>query len=131
MKLSDEKMVEFFWKSPVKSFPAMLDALRYLDGKWIHGEAEYELFDKALGDNPEERLEIRVPNIGGITANALLAFAWHAQAFHLIRRRPRTPIPADGEPPEIIVFYELTPSGSYAVKVLEVLTDVSSVAAQV
>jgi hypothetical protein len=126
MKLSDEKIIEFFWKSPVKSFAAMLDAFRYLDGNWIHGEAEYELFDEPLGDNPEQKTRIRVPDIGGIPANALLAFAWHSFAFNLIRRRPRTMRKSDGEPEEIIVFYELTPSGGYVLKLLEVLTDVSS-----
>ena len=126
MKLSDEKVIEFFAKSPVKSFAAMLDALRYLDGKHIEHEVEYELFDEALGDNPEERLQIRVPEIGGIAANALLAFAWHAKAFNLIRRRPRTMSTPDGSPAEIIVLYELTPAGSYAVKLLEVLTDVTA-----
>ena len=30
-----------------------------------------------------------------------------------------------GGPEELIVFYELTPSGSYAMKVLEILTDIS------
>jgi hypothetical protein len=43
MKLSDEKLIEFLWKSSLKSFPAILDALRYLDGKWVQEEAEYEL----------------------------------------------------------------------------------------
>ena len=43
MKLSDEKLIEFLWKSSLKSFPAILDALRYLDGKWVQQEAEYEL----------------------------------------------------------------------------------------
>ena len=43
MKLSDEKLIELLWKSSLKSFPAILDALRYLDGKWVQQEAEYEL----------------------------------------------------------------------------------------
>ena len=30
-----------------------------------------------------------------------------------------------GGPEELIVFYELTPSGSYVMKVLEILTDIS------
>jgi hypothetical protein len=43
MKLSDEKLIELLWKSSLKSFLAILDALRYLDGKWVQQEAEYEL----------------------------------------------------------------------------------------
>lgn len=129
MKLSDERLIEFFWKSPVRSFPAMLDALRYLDGRWTHEECEYELFDEALGDNPEERLHIRVPSIGGISANALLRFTWHAKAFSLVRRRLKSPgALARGEASELVVIYELTPSGSYVVKALEVLTDVAELA---
>jgi hypothetical protein len=68
----------------------MLDALRYLDGKWMQEEAEFELFDEALGDDPTETIQVRVPQLRGIAANALLAFAHHAQTFNLIRRRPRT-----------------------------------------
>jgi hypothetical protein len=125
MKLTDERLIEFFWKSPVKSFAAMLDALRYLDDKWMQEEAEYELFDEALGDNATEKVTVRVPQIRGIAAKALFAFAHHAQMFNLIRRRPKTMAAQLGGPEEIIVFYEVTPSGSYVVKVLEVLTDVS------
>jgi len=54
MKLSDEQLTEFLWKSSLKSFPAILDALRYLDGKWVQEEAEYDVFDEAMGDNPPE-----------------------------------------------------------------------------
>jgi hypothetical protein len=124
MKLSDEKLIEFLWKSALKSFPAMLDALRYLDGKWVQEEATYEIFDEALVDKPAETIQIRVPQIGGISANALLAFVVHAQAFDLIRRRSKTGVPHGG-PEEMIALYELTPSGSYVVKVLEILTDVT------
>jgi hypothetical protein len=125
MKLSDERVIEFLWKSPLKSFPAMLDALRYLDGASITAEVEYELFDEPLGDNAEKNITIRVPDIRGIRANALLAFTGHAQNFNIVRRRPRT-ILLPGSEPELRVFYELTPSGGYVVKILEVLTDVSS-----
>ena len=126
MKLSDDQLIEFLWKSSLNSFPAMLDALRYLDGKGIPEEAEYEIFDEAMGDNPADAIKIRVPQIGGIPANALLAFVVHAQAFNLIRRRPKTMAAHHGGPEEIIVFYELTPSGSYVVKVLEILTDLTN-----
>jgi hypothetical protein len=126
--LTDEKAIEFLWKSPVKSFAAMLDAFRYLDGKSVHGDVEYELFDEALGDNPEQKIQIRVPDIGGIPANALFVFARHAFAFNLIRRRSRMMRKSASEPEEIFVFYELTSSGSYILKLLEVLTDVSSLA---
>ena len=134
MKLSDEKIIEFLSKSPIKSFATMLDVLRYVEGKFIHADIEYELLDDPLGDNAEEKRTIRVPNIRGITANPLLKFVGHAVDFNLIRRRTSTlkpePIPPGRriiyeEPPEMMVRYELTPSGSYMVQVLEVLTDVS------
>lgn len=121
MVLSDERVIEFFSKSPIRSFVAMLDSLRYLDGNWIWEELEYELFDEALGDNPEERLQIRVPAIRGIAAHALFAFSQHAAAFHFVRRRPRSVQGFAGQPQEIIVFYELTPAGRYMVKLLEAL----------
>jgi hypothetical protein len=125
MKLSDEKLIEFLWASSLKSFPAVLDALRYLDGKRVQDEAKYELFDEAMGDNPNETIQIRVPQIPGIPANALVAFVIHAQAFSLIRRRPKRMAAQLGSPEEIIAFYELTASGSYVVKVLEILTDIT------
>lgn len=122
MRVSDERVIEFLSKSPLKSFRAMLDALRYLDGKWIHAESEAELFDWALGDNPSQKIKIRIPEIGGIPANALLAFMWHAKSFSVIRRRSRKMHELEGE---ILVFYELSPLGGYMLRVLEVLTDVS------
>jgi hypothetical protein len=131
MKLSDQKFIEFLSKSPLKSFSTMLDALRYIDGNWIPQEIEYELFDDALGDNPGQTAKIRVPVIRGIPANALFAFMQHALAFNLIRRRPKAKRELGGEAhEEIVVFYELTSSGGYAVKLLEILSDVSALAAQ-
>jgi hypothetical protein len=125
IKLREEKLIEFLWKSSLKSLPAMLDALRYLDGKWVQEEARYEVFDEALGEKPAEAIQIRVPQIRGIPANALLAFVVHAQAFDLIRRRSKTGVPHGG-PEEIIALYESTPVGSYVVKVLEILTDITA-----
>lgn len=124
MTLSDERIIEFLSKSPVKSFCAMLDVLRYLDGNWIWEDLEYELFDNALDDNPDDGEKIRVPSIRGIAANALLDFAWHALDFHMIRRRPRTVL-SDSQP-EIIVFYELMPAGRHMIKLLEAITAVES-----
>ena len=121
MNWSDERIIEFLSKSPVRSFSAMLDVLRYLDGNWIWGDLEYELFDNALGDGASEE-KIRVPSIRGIAANALLTFTWLACDFHIIRRRPRGPR-LEGQP-EIIVFYELTPAGKHMVKILEAITAV-------
>jgi hypothetical protein len=109
----------------VKSFPAMFDALRYLDGNLAWEDLRYEIFDDALGDNLEGKVKIWVPSIRGIAANALLAFAWYATAFDVVRRRPRTMHKSEKEPEELIVFYGLTPSGEYMVKLLEVLTDVT------
>ncbi len=73
MKLSDEKVMEFLSKSPLKTFPAMLDALRHLEDNSINADAEYELFNEPLGDNEQAERTIRMPEVGGITANALLA----------------------------------------------------------
>ena len=125
MKLSDARVSEFLCKSPLKTFPARLDALRYLEGNWTWQDSEYELFDDALGNILEDKVKIRVPSIRGIAANALLAFAWYAMAFDVIRRRPWTMHKAENDPQELIVFYGLTPSGGYMVKILEVLTDVA------
>jgi hypothetical protein len=125
MKLSDARVSEFLWKSPLKSFPAMFDALRYLDGNLAWEDLQYEIFDDALGDNLEDRVKIWVPSIRGIAANALLAFAWYGTAFDVVRRRPRTMHKSEHEPQEIIVFYGLTPLGAYMVNILEVLTGVT------
>lgn len=121
MRLSDQRIIQFLAKSPLKSISGMLDVLRYLDGKWIWEDLEYELFNEALGDNPEEKVRIRVPELGGITANALLAFTWYAKAApaHLVRRRGRKMWSLRGEPEEIAAFYELTPAGEEMIKILE------------
>lgn len=121
MKLTDERIVEFLWKSPLKSFEAVQDTLQYLDGKWISEELEYELFNEALGDNLDEKVSIRVPNIRGIPANSLLALTWHAKTFHLIRRRVHKTMDTDGQPDELIVFYELTPAGKEVLRLLEAI----------
>jgi hypothetical protein len=94
-----------------------------------HHRHKYELFDEPLGDNAGGNVTIRVPNIRGITANAPLAFTGQAQNFNLVRRRPKT-VEWSAPEPEVRVFYELTPSGSYMVKILEVLVDVSAIAEQ-
>jgi hypothetical protein len=119
--MNDEKLIEFLSKSPLKTFSAMLDALRYLDGAWIWEELEYELFDDALGDNQQQRVKIRVPRIRGVAANTLFAFTRHAATFHIIRRRPRKMVDQSGQPEEVIVFYELMPAGKYMIKVLEAI----------
>ena len=124
MKLTDERIIEFLWKSPVRNFEAIRDTLRYLDGQWIEEDLEYELFNEALGDNPDEKVSIRVPNIGGITANALFALTWHAKAFHLLRRRVREMRDTMAEPDALIVFYELTPAGKEVLRLLEVITQI-------
>ena len=124
MKVSDERVIEFLSGGPLKSFAATLDALRYLDGVSIPHDVEFELFDDALGDNAEGEFKIRVPEIRGIPASALLSFVRYAQAFNIVRRRPRTVL--SNAPEEIEGLYELTPSGRYVVKILEVLTDVTS-----
>lgn len=121
MKLKDERIIEFLWKSPVRSFEAVQDTLRYLDGQWIYKDLEYELFNEALGDNPDKKVTIRIPNIGGIAANALLTLTWHAKAFHLIRRRVSKTIDTGGQPDELITFYELTPAGKEVLRLLEAI----------
>jgi len=94
MTVSDQRIIEFFCKSPIKSFATMVDVLRYLQGgQAIRADIEYELFDWALGDNPRNKVYIRVPEIRGIpiTANSLSS--------------------ADPDD-ELTVFYDLTPTGS-------------------
>lgn len=130
MKLSDEKVVEFLAKSPLKTFTAMLDTLRYLDSLQdtsVSAECEYELFNEPLGDNRTGEVSIRVPKIGGTTTAALFVFLDHAQKFDLVRRRPKL-LERTSPEPEMRVLYQLTPSGSYIIKVLEALSDVSSIA---
>ena len=47
MKLSDERVIEFLYASPLKSFAGMLDALRYMDDVPVPYESESELVDEA------------------------------------------------------------------------------------
>ena len=124
MKLSDEKVVEFLSGSPLKSFAGMLDALRYVDDVPVPYESESELVDDALGHDMEAEPRVRVPEIRGIPPIALLAFIEHAHSFEVLKRRPRMPL--DKAPQKISLLYELTPSGRYVVKILEALTDASS-----
>lgn len=126
MKLSDEKVIEFLGKSPIRSFHSMLDCLRYLDGSSIEPDSEFELFDWGLGDNPTEHVEIKVPTNRGMPANALFAFMQHAQSFNVVARRSRMIKGMANSPERLRLFYGLTPSGGYIVKILEVITDVSS-----
>jgi hypothetical protein len=126
MKLSDEKVIEFLARSPIRSFQSMLDSLRYLEGFSIEAESEFELFDWGLGDNPTERIEIMIPTNRGIPANALFAFMQHAQSFNVVSRRSRMIRGMANSPERLRLFYGLTPSGGYIVKILEVLTDVST-----
>ena len=90
-----------------------LDVLSYLDGKWIQEDIEYELFNWVLGDNENEKVFIRVPNVGGITSTPLFWLTRVLQDFHFVRRRVRaTPSPLDGpDGPELVAFYEVTNSG--------------------
>jgi hypothetical protein len=124
MKLSDEKVIEFLSSTPLKSFAAMLDALRYVDDVPVPYKSESELVDDALGDDVEEQPKVRVPEIRGIPPLALLAFVEHAHSFEVLKRHPRMPL--DKAPQKISLLYELTPSGRYILKILEALTDASS-----
>ena len=124
MKLSDEKVIEFLSSSPLKSFAGMLDALRYMDDVPVPYESESELVDEALGNDVEEEPKVRVPEIRGIPPIALLAFIEHAHCFKVLKRHPRMPL--DKAPQKVSLLYELTPSGRYVIKILEALTDASS-----
>jgi len=124
MKLSDEKVIEFLSSSPLKSFAGMLDALRYVDDVPVPYESESELVDDALGDDVEEQPRVRVPEIRGVPPIALLAFIEHAHSFGVLKRRPQVPL--DKAPQKISLLYELTPSGRYVLKILEALTDATS-----
>ena len=64
--------------------------MRYLQGgQAIRADIEYELFDCALGDNPRNKVYIRVPEIRGIpiTANALFKLTDRFMKFGFVRRR--------------------------------------------
>jgi hypothetical protein len=124
MKVSDETVIEFLSRSPLKSFAAMLDALHYLDGVSIPCDAEFELFNRAISNNAKGQLKVRVPRIRGIPPNLLLAFAEHAHSSNVVRKRP--PVVLSKESEELKLLYELTPSGRYALKILEALTDATS-----
>jgi hypothetical protein len=124
MKLSDETIINFLSRSPLKSFAAMLDALHYLDGVSIPCDVEFELFNRAIGNNAEGQPNVSVPRIRGIPANLLLAFAEHAHSSNVVRKRP--PAVLGKEPEELKLLYELTPSGRYVLKILEALTDATS-----
>lgn len=119
MRLSDERLIKFLAKSPLRNFSEILDALLYLDEDWFYKDTEYELFDSALGDNPTGKAKISVPQVGGITAHALFAFLGHACAFHILRRRPRTIRDRRGRGEERLVFYHLTPAGRELVSILK------------
>jgi len=112
MTVSDQRIIEFFCKSPIKSFATMVDVLRYLQGgQAIRADIEYELFDWALGDNPRNKVYIRVPEIRGIpiTANSLFKLTEHFKKFHFVRRRPhKTRGPHADPDDELTVFYDLT-----------------------
>jgi hypothetical protein len=124
MKLSDEKVIEFLSNTPLKSFAGMLDGLRYVDDVPVPYEFESELVDDALGDDVEEEPKVRVPEIRGIHPIALLAFIEHAHSFEVLKRRPRMPLGKASM--KISLLYELTPSDRYVLKILEALTDASS-----
>lgn len=121
MKLSDRRIIEFLWKSPIKTFDGILDTLRYLEGNWMPEDIEYELFNDALGDNLNKKVRIRVPNIKGMTATSLMNLTWHLFKFHLAKRRVRKAIDRTDESIELIVFYELTPAGKEVLKLLEAI----------
>ena len=123
--LSDARIIDFLSKSPVKNFATILDTLRYLDLKWIQTDLEYELFNWALGDNNEEKVEIRVPNVGGLEANALFQLTKLMEQFHFVRRRAKAiPSPLDGpEGPELITWYEVTSTGK---KLRHILTQIET-----
>jgi hypothetical protein len=124
MKLSDERVIEFLYESPLKSFAGILDALRYVDDVPVPYESETELVDDALGDEVEQEPKVRVPEIRGIPPIALLAFIEHSHSFGVLKRHPRMPL--DKASQKISSLYELTPSGRYVIKILEALTDASS-----
>jgi len=102
----------------------MLDALHYLDGVSIPCDVEFELFNRPIGNNAAGQPKVSVPRIRGIPANLLLAFAEHAHSSNVVRKRP--PAVLGKEPEELKLLYELTPSGRYVLKILEALTDATS-----
>jgi hypothetical protein len=116
-------MIEFFWRSPIKSFATMLDVFRYLEnGRTVPADIEHELFDHALGDNDQSRVYIRATEVGGIriTANSLFMLTEHLKKYHFVRRRPhKTRGPYTDPDEQFVVAYDLTPSGKNVLRVLE------------
>ena len=110
MKLNDRKVIEFFSKSPVKSFSAMLDILKFLHDRALPEEVEFEMFDG-----------IRVPGIGGDSAAMVWRFTSHARRFGVVRRRVRRTISPLAKECELIAAYEITPVGNSVLKLLEAI----------
>jgi len=122
MSVSDQKVIEFFWKSPIKSFATMLDVFRYFEhGRVIRADIEYELFDSGLGDNARREVSIRVPELRGIpiSANSLFLLTQHLKQFHLVKRRPhKTRGPHADPDDQRVVCYDLTPTGKSMLQIL-------------
>jgi len=110
VKLSDQKVMEFFWKSPIRSFSAMLDFLRFLDERALPEELEYELFDG-----------IRVPGIGGDSAAVIWRFTKHAEKSGVVRRRARRTKSPLAEEVILVAVYEITAAGRLIMKLLEAI----------
>ena len=121
MKLSDRKIIEFLGNSPVKTFEAILDTLLYLDGKLIWEDIEYELFHEALGDNPNEKISVRVPNIKSISGNSLLHLTFHLCKFHLVRRRVRYVLDPRDQARELVVFFDVILTGKELLKLIDAI----------
>lgn len=131
MKITDRKIIEFLYKSPIKSFTTIRDTLSYLNSQWILEDIEYELFNWALGDNINKKITIKVPILGVHGASLLFILTQHARDFHLIKRRTKKlkspsgdpneldDISITGHPHELNVFYCLTSSGKEMLKILE------------
>ena len=105
-------MIDFFSKSPIKSFDTVLDVLNYLEDNWVPDDIEYELFDSGLGGNVQQKASIRVPRVGGNTANSLFALTQVLRDFRFVRRRQKSePSPFFENESDLIAFYSLTNAG--------------------
>jgi hypothetical protein len=122
MSVSDQKVIEFFWKSPIKSFATMLDVFRYFEhGQIFRADIEHELFDGGLGDNPRREVSIRVPELRGIpiSAHSLFLLTQHLKEFRLVKRRPhKTRGPHADPDDQLVVCYDLTPTGKSMLQIL-------------
>lgn len=107
---TDRKIIEFLEKSPLRSFSAMRDALRFWDDRVIPEVMAHEVLD-----------DVRLVGIRGDDSRAMWGFEGHAREFGYLRRRVRRTKSPLSEDVEEVMEWGLTQSGSHLLKLLEVI----------